>query len=80
MGRAQHRTEMFQRDHGLMGSPRRPQMWWMQNEKCGDENWLAEASCVLSLRSVRSFSGKKAASHFSKKTFASFDALNGEWI
>jgi hypothetical protein len=55
-------------------------MWWMQNEKCGDENWLAEASCVLSLRSVRSFSGKKAASHFSKKTFASFDALNGEWI
>ncbi|CAL1162681.1 unnamed protein product, partial [Cladocopium goreaui] len=33
---------LLQQFLGVAESRWRPQMWWMQNEKCGDENWLAE--------------------------------------
>eukprot|EP00435_Cladocopium_sp_Y103_P057490 s467_g19.t2 len=33
---------LLQQFLGVAESRWRPQMWWMENEKCGDENWLAE--------------------------------------
>lgn len=66
---------MFQWTMGTMGSPRRPQMWWMQNEKCGDENWLAEASCVEAAICEEFFWEKRGLRIFPRKKLASFDAL-----